>query len=525
GAPAGVARVRQEFAAGSTDSPPVALLRSRQTAVATIGALVLLGGLAWLGWTTRGPLLALQTALVVASFSMPLMLSRGRPRSESSLRLLEVLLFATFALFLATVQYQAMGGGLAEDDSSRVLLAFKTAVVATVFLLFAHGLFIPNTWRSAARVVPLLAITPIATATVLCLTRAGAWEGVRQAVPTWQFVQDLTLLGLASGLAIHGAQVIQSLRIEARNAHELNHYRLVQRLGSGGMGEVYLAEHQLLKRPCAVKLIRHDSATDPIERTRFEREVLATARLSHPNTVEVYDYGRTDEGTFYYVMEYLRGLSLEEIVLRHGPMPAGRVIYLLRQVCGALAEAHAAGLVHRDVKPANIYASVRGGRHDVAKLLDFGLVKGPALGVTGEATDARRDGMIRGTPLYMAPEQVIAEAELDHRCDVYGLGGVAYRLLTGYPPFDRDSRTQVLSAHAHEPVLPPSLRRSDVPEDLELVILRCLDKCPDLRFQDAEALAEALAACQAAADWDAERAARWWQEHEPAAVAPMCPLS
>jgi serine/threonine-protein kinase len=312
--------------------------------------------------------------------------------------------------------------------------------------------------------------------------------------------------------------------IEAKAARELNQYRLVQRLGTGGMGEVYLAEHQLLKRPCAVKLIRHDSATDPIELTRFEREVRATARLSHPNTVEVYDYGRTDEGTFYYVMEYLRGLSLEEIVKRHGPMPPGRVVYLLQQVCGALAEAHAAGLVHRDVKPANIFASVRGGRRDVAKLLDFGLVKGPALGVSGEPTDARREGMIRGTPLYMAPEQVVADADVDLRCDIYGLGGVAYRLLTGSPPFDRDSRTEVLSAHAHEPVVPPRIRRPDLPEDLERIILRCLDKSPDARFQSALELADALAACSSAGTWDSQQAARWWADNEPGAVAPMSPL-
>ena len=235
--------------------------------------------------------------------------------------------------------------------------------------------------------------------------------------------------------------------------------------------------------------------------------------------MEVFDYGQTDDGMFYYVMEYLRGLSLEEIVKRHGPMPPGRVIYLLQQVCGALGEAHAAGLVHRDVKPANIYAACRGGRHDVATLLDFGLVKGPALGTGREPTDVVRSGMIRGTPLYMSPEQITGELVLDHRADLYALGGVAYRLLTGRPPFPRETRGEVLSAHAIEAVVPLRRHRADVPADLEYVVLKCLEKDPNDRYPDAESLAEALAACADATSWNERAAAAWWREHEPAAVA------
>src|SRR5262249_22791118 len=178
---------------------------------------------------------------------------------------------------------------------------------------------------------------------------------------------------------------------------------------TGGMGEVYLAEHRLLRRPCAVKLIRPERVSDPHSLDLFEREVQATAGLTHPNTVEVYDYGRTEDGTFYYVMEYLSGLTLEELVCRHGPLPPGRVVFLLRQVCDALQEAHDAGLVHRDVKPGNIMVCTRGGMHDVAKLLDFGLVEPQDSGKT--------DGRLAlvGTPTYMSPEQATARNRPDAR--------------------------------------------------------------------------------------------------------------
>ena len=257
-----------------------------------------------------------------------------------------------------------------------------------------------------------------------------------------------------------------------------------------------------------MKLIRPGVVTDPREMQRFEREVRLTARLSHPNTVEVYDYGRTEDGTYYYVMEHLKGLSLDELVDRLGPLPPGRVVYLLRQVCGALREAHAAGLIHRDIKPSNIFAARPGGLGDVAKLLDFGLVLPAA--ILGETT-LTGEREILGTPLYMSPEQAKGGHKLDERSDIYSLGAVAYYLLTGRPPFQANGRTAVLIAHAREPVEPPSRVRPGIPEDLERVVLRCLAKPPDQRFPDAEALEQALGACACAADWDQGRAAQWWQ--------------
>src|SRR5262249_9540433 len=198
-----------------------------------------------------------------------------------------------------------------------------------------------------------------------------------------------------------------------------------------------------------------------------EREVQATATLSHPNTVEIFDYGHAEDGTFYYVMEYLPGLTLEQLVQRHGPLPPARSVHLLRQVCGALSEAHAAGLIHRDVKPGNVLVCERGGVHDVAKLLDFGLVRSPRLGQGGQTVTG--EGMIAGTPAYMSPEQAAGRTDVDARSDLYGLGAVAYFLLTGRPPFVRDSAVQTLAAHLGEPVVAPDRHQPDVPADLQAV--------------------------------------------------------
>jgi serine/threonine-protein kinase len=282
------------------------------------------------------------------------------------------------------------------------------------------------------------------------------------------------------------------------------------------MGEVYLAEHQLLKRPCAIKVIRPGKADDPKVLARFEREVRATAGLSHWNTVEIFDYGRTEDGTFYYVMEYLPGFSLSELVERYGPLPPARVVYLLRQTCDALREAHAAGLIHRDIKPGNIFAAQRGGVYDVAKLLDFGLAK-PLM--SSESLQLTQEGAITGSPLYMSPEQALGEVEPDARGDIYSLGAVAYFLLTGSPPFDGDKPMKVLLAHAHEEVVPPSHVRPEIPADLEQIVLRCLAKGPEDRFQTVNSLGQALSECEIAGDWSREHAARWWYETEHALAA------
>jgi serine/threonine-protein kinase len=302
------------------------------------------------------------------------------------------------------------------------------------------------------------------------------------------------------------------MNVHARQTRQFNQYRLGAEIAAGGMGEVYLAEHRLLKRPCALKLIRAERAGDPRSLERFEHEVRATARLSDPNTVEVYDYGRTADGTFFYVMEYLRGLSLQELVRRHGPVPPGRVIYLLRQVCEALAEAHAAGLIHRDLTPANVFAARRGQRYDFVKLLDFGLVDS----VTDHHAPGPNPGRaVYGTPDYMAPEQITGDRPVARQTDLYMLGGVAYTLLTGRSAFQGGTVTEVMNAQVRDAVVPPTRHRPDIPKDLESVVLRCLAKDPNDRFRSAEELGAVLAACTSADGWDARKAAAWWEEFEP----------
>ena len=236
----------------------------------------------------------------------------------------------------------------------------------------------------------------------------------------------------------------------------------------------------------------------------------AISRLRHWNTVQIYDYGYTEDGTFYYVMEYVPGLTLEELVRQHGPVPAPRAIHLLRQVCAALREAHAIQLIHRDVKPANIIVGERGGVPDVVKLLDFGIVR--PLGLDSAAETLTTGGRLLGTPAYMSPEQIRGDATVDARSDIYSLGAVGYLLVTGRPPFARDSPILTLAAHLNDELVPPGALQP-VPKDLENVLVRCLEKSPQRRYADVGARDEALAACEAAAAWSDADAARWWHTH------------
>jgi serine/threonine-protein kinase len=394
-------------------------------------------------------------------------------------------------------------------------MTFKNVVLLTAVLILTYGLYVPKTWNRAALVAGPLALLPFATLSVLALEHPAAMTWLSEG---WLdshtprallFGFDALILAILAAGSAYGARTIFRLRREVAEARSLGHYHLKRRIGAGGMAEVYLAEHKLLKRPCAVKLIRPGVGTDPRAIQRFEREVRLTAKLSHPNTVEIYDYGRTEDGTYFFVMEYLRGLNLAELVHRLGRLPPSRVVFLLRQICGALHEAHAIGLIHRDIKPANIFAARPGGLGDVAKLLDFGLVL-PA-GLLREETSTLETQIV-GTPHYMSPEQAKGGHELDGRSDIYSLGAVAYYLLTGQPPFQANGRTAVLIAHARDPVEPPSRVRPGIPKDLERVVLRCLAKPPAQRFPDADDLEKALGACACAGDWDQRRAAQWWQD-------------
>jgi serine/threonine-protein kinase len=361
--------------------------------------------------------------------------------------------------------------------------------------------------------VAAIGVMPLITLGLRFATQPDVFRAVR-AVTTPERLGASSLWALAAaGLTVYGTRVINTLRVEATRARKLGRYMLVHRLGTGGMGEVYLAEHRLMKRPCAIKLIRRESAGDARALARFEREVRATTRLTHPNTIAVYDYGQAEDGRLYYVMEYLRGLDLDDLVTRHGPLPPGRVVHLLRQACGALAEAHAAGVIHRDLKPANVFVTRMGGIPDFVKLLDFGLAKVADDGMPGLSGE----GKVRGTPAYMAPEQALGGRTLDHRCDLYAVGCLAFFLLTGRPPFEAGGAVDQMIAHVRDPVVPPSAFRPGLPADLELVVLTCLAKAPADRYPDAAHLEQALAACAPDPGWDAPLAARWWDEFGAAA--------
>jgi serine/threonine protein kinase len=279
---------------------------------------------------------------------------------------------------------------------------------------------------------------------------------------------------------------------------------------------VYRARHVLLRRPVAIKLLSPDLTNDATT-ARFEQEVQMTSQLTHPNTVSIYDYGRTPEGLFYYAMEYLGGIDLDKLVRKFGPQPAGRTIHILRQVCGSLAEAHGIGLIHRDIKPANIVLTRRGGVCDMVKVLDFGLVKGVQVGTTaGLAT-----GAIVGTPHFMSPEAIQSPAAVDKRGDIYSLGAVAYWLLTATTLFDSD-KIETLLEHQVKLLPPsPSLRLGhQVNADLEQIVMKCLAKEPGERWATAEALDAALAECVQADDWSSQEAARWWQTNVVAIEVP-----
>lgn len=440
------------------------------------------------------------------------MLCRHCSLPTSSLRIKELLIFGGPALFLGYWQYVYM------TTHAATYHVLPSIAGAWLILAYIYAMFIPNTWQRAAVVIGVFGTAPVVLALILtyydhhCFNAGNA---------DYKYFSEMSLvMGIGVVSSTIGVYTIGNLRREAFVAKQLGQYKLGQRIGSGGMGEVYLAEHLLMKRPCAIKVIRPEKAGDPRVLARFEREVRATAKLSHWNNIDIYDYGRADDGTFYYVMEYLPGLSVNDLVKRYGPLPAERAIYLLRQTCDALGEAHDAGLVHRDIKPANIFASQRGGMYDIAKLLDFGLAK--------PLTDARsaqltQEGSITGSPLFMSPEQVTGDQEPDARSDIYCLGAVAYFMLTGQPPFDGESPMKVLIAHTTKPPVPPSQLQADVPYDLEAVVLRCLAKSPDERYHSAAELAAALDDCAAAGRWTRQSAELWWRDHKYETTAELQP--
>ena len=492
------------------------LLRKRLLLFALFTSLVLIGSTpAWRFMMSPGKIL-LSATLAVGSCASAVWLWSRQPISLRMLRWIEAGLFGVAIIYFGGHDIAFFQKGwfstLAGYGTVGLVTGFRSQNAPWFLLVILYGILIPNTARRCLVAVTLIVLIRMAILVGTVVTVSA----VTLADSALFLLVSVIAMGLVSAIAIFGAHRIESLRQMASETRKLGPYQLIRRLGSGGMGQVYLAQHALLRRPCALKLIRPDQVGDRDSLARFEREVQTMATLSHPNTVRVYDYGLAADGTFYYAMEYLPGLSLDELVARHGPLPPARTVYLLRQVCGALREAHAVGLVHRDIKPANILACQIGGMHDVTKLFDFGLVRVHALSADAGLTGL---GTIAGTPAFMSPEQAAGTAEVDPRSDIYSLGAVAYFLLTGQAPFVRSTSVQTMAAHLAEPLVPPRLLCSDIPKDLEGVILRCLAKEANQRYADIAAVEEALACCACADCWSGEQAAVWWRDRKHDSVA------
>jgi eukaryotic-like serine/threonine-protein kinase len=390
-------------------------------------------------------------------------------------------------------------------------------VLAVSYSLVTRTAFVPSTTLRTA-VLATTAFLPLVPETYAMYARdvitADALDKAK-ALPLGPavYVGIWSAIGVACTSTI--SYVIYGLRLQVRKAMQLGQYMLENKIGEGGMGVVYRASHAMLRRPTAIKLLTNTSEHAAL---RFEREVQLTARLTHPNTIAVYDYGRTPDGVFYYAMEYLEGITLDELVRVHGPQPPSRVVHLLVQICGALEEAHTAGLVHRDIKPANMMLTNRGGDTDVVKVLDFGLVKESADANLGTTSI----NAVMGTPHFMAPEAILDPPTVDGRTDLYALGVTAYYLLTGIRVFEGTNLVEICSAHLHQVPVAPSERRPGIPPKLELAILECLSKKPEDRPQSAAELAEKLLASECA-PWTRKDARAWWSGSKTPSAAASSP--
>ena len=426
------------------------------------------------------------------------LLTAKRRWSARALGAIDVGLLVSVSVFLAL-----MGGFSGMPGPGGMFQA--SLAIASMFAL--RGIVLPSTGLRTLAVCAAATVASLVAISFAFTTKPGTHFGVNDATSApAQVINMFMWLSAFTAVATIAARVIYTLRTEVREARRLGQYMLHEKLGEGGMGVVYRATHAMLRRETAIKLLPPDRV-GPEALARFEREVVQTARLANPNTVAIYDYGRTPDGVFYYAMEYLEGIDLHDLVEAVGPLPPGRVVHLLQQICGSLAEAHGLGLVHRDVKPENVVLSERGGTPDVVKVLDFGLVKN--LQATDDVSLTAVDS-ITGTPLYLAPEVIRDPHGVGPASDLYAVAAVGYFLLTGSHVFSGNSVFEVCAAHVHREPEPPSARVGQaIPEGLEKLILQGLAKRPQDRPASARAMREALLACETP-PWTESDAAAWW---------------
>lgn len=448
------------------------------------------------------PGFGLTAAGILLSLGMAGLARRFRDRPDALLRAGLGYEVITALLIAAISWWEPFGGfGLGVSWVCVVILVYPAIVPATPSRTLAAAL-------AAAAMDPLL----------YAIGRARGIEyGLDAYLLAFAFVPNF----ICAGLATVPAAVIRGLSRRVSRERELGSYRLGEVLAQGGMGELHLATHRLLARPAAIKLIRpavletEGPERAQVIRERFRREARAVASLRSPHTIELYDFGTAEDGSFYYVMELLNGLDLRELVDRFGPLPPARVVHFLEQACLSLAEAHGRGLVHRDVKPANLFACRMGVSVDVLKVLDFGLVKAEP-DLLSRSPDLTSPMAMAGTPAYMAPEMAVGEGPVDRRVDIYALGCVAFRLLTGRDVFVGDTALSVLTQHVRdEPPAPSTLVETPLPAELERIVLDCLRKDPPARPGTAMELRERLESCPLPARWSARDALAWWRLHLP----------
>jgi serine/threonine-protein kinase len=459
-------------------------------------------------------------AAATAVCGLQWLLCRGARRSSKQLNVVDVggtLSTMFFFAWMAVEEVKAFDHSIAVDSGRAEVLLMSLITLAVVITraIIVPGTVLRTLWLSTAA----SAYAPVAA----FLIARTSFEPQLLARSPWLTLTTTAYAGMWSLLTIAVAtiasRVIYGLQQRVRNATQVGQYTLAEKIGEGGMGVVYRAHHALLRRPTAVKLL-------PLERAgtsnvvRFEREVQLTSSLTHPNTIAIFDFGHTPDGVFYYAMEYLEGITLEDLVAYDGPQAPGRVVQILKQVAGALVEAHAIGLIHRDIKPANLMLCVRGLLPDQVKVLDFGLVKEHR---AGETMLQSSTGTLLGTPHYLAPETILDPGNIDARVDLYALGAVGYRLLVGNHVFSGHSLVEICAQHLHTKPVPPSLRAGrEFPSTLEALVLRCLEKEPSRRFASAKELLAALKAAEAQTGdeaWNEQLAQSWWDERGRSAIA------
>ncbi len=470
-----------------------------------IGGLFLTGALVTVaaGMATFGWAFAFMAAGVLITGASTVY-ARAQRRQAAHRRLERLDLTVTFASLAC---YSGMAAFLPPEMNPT-----DTLLLISCMALVGRAVFVPSSARRTFLLGLSVGAPVLASAAVSAQAESDA-VGCAVSSVLW----FASILGLSTAVS----RVTWDLRGRAERAELLGQYRLEELIAEGGMGRVYRARHALLRRPTAVKVLPEPSGR---ARQRFEREVRLTARLTHPNTVTVFDYGRTDDGLFYYAMELVEGHGLDEVVQCTGPMSATRTTRILEQVASALVEAHELGLIHRDIKPSNVMLTRLGGMDDVVKVLDFGLVKD----TRPQAEALSHSDIITGTPLYISPEAIRAAPTVDARADLYALGALGYYLLTGTHVFDGNNAIEICGHHLHTPPSPPSDRLGKpVPDELEDLLLTCLEKDPDDRPRDARTVLRALGAIDVGRRWTAEDAAEWWRRHHDSlgASRPATPIA